>query len=139
MSTAKVQIIDTRCIRVYVDFGRDSEDDNWKRKQIEEEGEEIGDFVECHPMHSPDDEEGDKFWKKAIDRMKETEGVNGMIYSFVRFDMMKKMYKNLTARKVIIDCGKELNCDGEFKAMIVNLTLLSISMDEMHDIRNKLC
>ena len=90
-------------------------------------------------MPSPDDEEGDKFWKKAIDRMKETEGVNGMIYSFVRFDMMKKMYKNLTARKVIIDCGKELNCDGEFKAMIVNLTLLSISMDEMHDIRNKLC
>ena len=43
-------------------------------------------------MPSPDDEEGDRFWTKAIDRMKETEGVNGMIiYSFVKFDMMKKM------------------------------------------------
>ena len=48
-------------------------------------------------MPSPDDEEGDKFWKKVIDRMKEAEGVNGMItYSFVRFDIMKKMYENLT-------------------------------------------
>ena len=38
-------------------------------------------------MPSPDDEEGDKFWKKVIDRLKNTEGANGMIiYSFVRFD-----------------------------------------------------
>ena len=36
-------------------------------------------------------------WKKVIDRMKEAEGANGMtIYSFVRFDIMKKMYENLT-------------------------------------------
>ena len=47
--------------------------------------------------------------------MKEAEGVNGMIvYSFVRFDIMKNMYENLTDKKVIIDCGKELNRDGEF-------------------------
>ena len=47
-------------------------------------------------MPSPDDEEGDKFWKKVIDRMKE-EGANGMIiYSFVRVDIMKNMYENLT-------------------------------------------
>jgi hypothetical protein len=44
-------------------------------------------------MPSPDDEEGETFWKKGIDRMKEKEGVNGMIiYSLVRFDIMKKMY-----------------------------------------------
>ena len=61
-------------------------------------------------MPSPDDEEGDKFWTKVIDRMKEAEGVNGMtIYMFVNFAVMKKMYENLTDRKVIVDCGKELN------------------------------
>ena len=32
--------------------------------------------------------------------MKDNEGVNGMIiYSFVRFDIMKKMYENLTDKK----------------------------------------
>jgi hypothetical protein len=31
----------------------------------EKEDEEIRDFVKCHPMPSPDDEEGDKFWKKV--------------------------------------------------------------------------
>ena len=30
-----------------------------------EKDEEIRDFVKCHPMPSPDDEEGDKFWKKV--------------------------------------------------------------------------
>ena len=44
---------------------------------------------------------------------------------------MKKMNENLTDKKVIIDCGKELNRDGEFNAIIINLTLLSISMDKM--------
>ena len=41
-------------------------------------------------------------------------------------------------KKVIIDCGKELNRDGEFNAMIINLTLLSIAMDELND-KNKPC
>ena len=100
MSRAKIEVIDTGNIGIYADFGSDSEDDDWERKQIEKEDEEIGDFVKCHPMPSPDDEEGEKFWKKVIDRMKEAEGVNGMIiYSFVRFDIMKKMYENLTDKK----------------------------------------
>ena len=139
MSRAKIEVIDTGNIGIYADFGSDSEDDDWERKQIEKEDEEIRDFVKCHPMPSPDDEEGEKFWKKVIDRMKEAEGVNGMIiYSFVRFDIMKKMYENLTDKKVIIDCGQELNRDGEFNAMIINLTLLSIAMDELND-TNKPC
>ena len=51
-------------------------------------------------MPLPDDEEGETFWKKVIDRMKENEGVNAMvIYSLVRFDIMKKMYENLTDKK----------------------------------------
>ena len=101
--------------------------------------EEIRDFVRCHPMPTPDDEEGEKNWKKVVDRMKDNEGVNGMIiYSFVRFDIMKKMYDNLTVKKVIIDCGKELNRDGKFNAMNINITLLSIAMDELND-TNKLC
>ena len=139
MSRAKIEVIDTGNIGIYADFGSDSEDDDWERKQIEKEDEEIRDFVKCHPMPSPDDEEGEKFWKKVIDRMKEAEGVNGMIiYSFVRFDIMKKMYENLTDKKVIIDCGKELNRDGKINAMIINLTLLSIAMDELND-TNKPC
>ena len=139
MSRAKIEVIDTGNIGIYADFGSDSEDDDWERKEIEKEDEEIRDFVRCHPMPSPDDEEGDKLWKKVIDRMKDNEGVNGMIiYSFVRFDIMKKMYENLTDTKVIIDCGKELNRDGEFNAMIINLTLLSIAMDELND-TNKPC
>ena len=56
----------------------------------------------------------------------------------LRFDLMKKMYENLTDKKVIIDCGKELNRDGKFNAMIVNITLLSITMDELND-TNKSC
>ena len=37
---------------------------------MEKEEEEVRDFVRCHPMPSPDDEEGDKCWKKVIDRLK---------------------------------------------------------------------
>jgi len=61
-----------------------------------------------------------------------------IVYSFVRFDIMKNMYENLTDKKVIVDCGKELNRDGEFNTMIINLTLLSIAMDEIND-TNKPC
>ena len=40
-------------------------------------------FARCHPMPSPDDE--------AIDRLENSEGANGtIIYSFVRFERMKK-------------------------------------------------
>ena len=139
MSRAKIQVIDTDNIGIIADFGSDSDVDDWEREAIEKEDEEIRDFVKCHPMPTPDDEEGEKFWKKVIDRMKENEGVNGMIiYSFVRFDIMKKMYENLTDRKAIVDCGKELNRDGEFNAMIINITLLSIAMDELND-TNKPC
>ena len=44
-----------------------------KENKQKKEHEEIRDFVKCHPMPSPDDEEGDKFWKNVIDRMKEAE------------------------------------------------------------------
>ena len=30
-------------------------------------------------MPSPNDEEGQQFWKKVIDRMKDNDGVNGTI------------------------------------------------------------
>ena len=56
---------------LYSDFGSDREDEDWERKQIEKEYEEIRDFVKCHPMSLPDDEDGDAFWHKVIDRMKE--------------------------------------------------------------------
>ena len=63
-------------------------------------------------MPSPDDE-GETFCKKVMDRLKS-----------VRTSPIKKG---------IIDCGEDLNSDGEFNAMIINLTLLSIEMDEMND------
>ena len=134
MSRAKIEVIDTGNIGIYADFGSDSEDDDWERKAIEKEDEEIRDFVKCHPTPSPDDEEGKQLWTKVIDRLKKEDGVNELvIFSFWRFDIMKKMYENLTDKKVIIDCGKELNRDGKFNAMIINLTLLSIAMDELND------
>ena len=46
---------------------------------------------------------------------------------------MKKTYENLTDKQVIIDYCKEVKRDGEFNAMIVNMTLLSIAMDELND------
>ena len=43
-------------------------------------------------MPSPDDEEGDKIWKKVINRLKNDQGINAMIiYSFENFDIMKKI------------------------------------------------
>ena len=91
MSRAKIQVIDRDNIGIYADFGSESEDDDWERKAIEKEDEDIRDFVRCHPMPSPDDEEGGKFWKKVINRLKNDQGINAMIiYSFVNFDIMKK-------------------------------------------------
>ena len=46
--------------------------------------------------------------------------------------------KNLTDKRVTIDCVKELNRDGKFNAMIINVTLLSIAADELND-TNKPC
>ena len=80
MSRAKIEVIDTGNIGgLYADFSSESEDDDWKRKAIEKEDEEIIDFVKCHPMPTPDDEEGEQFWKKVIDRLKNDQGMNLMI------------------------------------------------------------
>ena len=110
---------------------------------MEKEDEEVRDFVRCHPMPSPDDKEGEQFWKKVIDRMKSGRSKGYMtmyiyIYMSVNFAIIKKMYENLTDKQVIIDCGNELNRDGKFNAMIINITLLSIAMDELND-TNKPC
>ena len=49
MSRAKIEVIDIGNIGLYADFGSESEDDDWERKAIEKEDEEIRDFVRCHP------------------------------------------------------------------------------------------
>ena len=65
MSRAKNEVVDiTGNIGLYADFGSESEDDDWERKAIEKEDEEIRDFVRCHPMPSPDDGEGQKNGRK---------------------------------------------------------------------------
>ena len=48
---------------------------------------------------------------------------------------MKKMYGNLTDKKVIVDCGKELKRDGTWDAMAmaINQTLLALAIDELND------
>ena len=66
---------------MYVEVGSDSEDDDWERQQIEKEDEENKDFVRCHPMPSPDDEEGKQLWIKVIDRLKKEDGVNELVIS----------------------------------------------------------
>ena len=56
-----------------------------------------------------------------------------IIFLFERFDIIKIMFENLTDKKVIIDCGKELNRDGKWDAMAINQTLLALAMDEPND------
>ena len=71
MSRAKIEIIDEWHIQTYAHFGSEREDEEAFYKQAKEkEEEEVRDFVRCHPMPSPDDEEGDKCWNKVIDRLK---------------------------------------------------------------------
>ena len=95
MSKAKIQVIDRDNIGIYADFGSESEDEHeCDRQAIEKEDEEIRDFVKCHPMPSPDDEEGEYWWFKVIDRLKNDQGINGMIvFSLMRFDIKKNVWK----------------------------------------------
>ena len=135
MSKAKIQVIDRDNIGIYADFGSESEDEHeCDRQAIEKEDEEIRDFVKCHPMPSPDDEEGEYWWFKVIDRLKNDQGINGMIIvSLMRFDIIKRMYENLTNKTIIVECGKELNRDGKWDAMAINQTLLALAIDELND------
>ena len=135
MSKAKIQVIDRDNIGIYADFGSESEDEHeCDRQAIEKEDEEIRDFVKCHPMPSPDDEEGEYWWFKVIDRLKNDQGINGMLFcSLMRFDIIKKMYENLTNKTIIVECGKELNRDGKWDAMAINQTLLALAIDELND------
>ena len=133
MSKAKIQVIDRDNIGIYADFGSESEDEHeCDRQAIEKEDEEIRDFVKCHPMPSPDDEEGEYWWFKVIDRLKNDQGINGIIFfSLMRFDIIKRMYENLTNKTIIVECGKELNRDGKWDAMAINQTLLALAIDEL--------
>ena len=133
MSKAKIQVIDRDNIGIYADFGSESEDEHeCDRQAIEKEDEEIRDFVKCHPMPSPDDEEGEYWWFKVIDRLKNDQGINGMIIvSLMRFDIIKRMYENLTNKTIIVECGKELNRDGKWDAIAINQTLLALAIDEL--------
>ena len=133
MSKTKIQVIDRDNIGIYADFGSESEDEHeCDRQAIEKKDEEIRDFVKCHPMPSPDDEEGEYWWFKVIDRLKNNQGINGMIiFSLMRFDIIKRMYENLTNKTIIVECGKELNRDGKWDAMAINQTLLALAIDEL--------
>ena len=127
-------VLDTGNIGIYADFGSDSDDEDWERKGIEKEDEEIRDFAKCHPMPSPDDEDGNKFWKKVIGRLKKKQRRNAMIlFSFVNFDIIRRMYENLKDKKNIVECGKEFNRDGNLDAMAINQTRLALAMDKLND------
>ena len=78
-----IEVIEIGNIGIYADFGSDSEDDDREKKEIEKEGEEIRDFVRCHPLPSLEDKEGNKFWVKVIKRLKEESGKDGSIYLYV--------------------------------------------------------
>ena len=134
MSKAKNQVIDRNNIGIYADFGSESEDDDWERKAIEKEDEEIRDFVKCHPL--PPREDFD-FWKSVLDRVVSESNVERFkIFIHKQLDIIKRMYENLTNKDIIIQCGKELNRRGGCFCMSVNMTLLSIAMDELNDTNN---
>ena len=122
MSRAKIEVIDIGNIGLYADFGSESEDDDWERKAIEKEDEEIRDF---------------DFWKSVLDRVVSESNVERFkIFIHKQLDIIKRMYENLTNKDIIIQCGKELNRRGGCFCMSVNLTLLSIAMDELNDTNN---
>ena len=101
----------------------DDDNDSYK-KELDEELNKIKDFIKRHPL--PPVDENEEFWKDVISRFRDNSGLNLMvIYSFVRFDIMKEMYENLTDEDIIKDCGKKLNLDGQFNAMIINHYILS--------------
>ena len=102
----------------------EDDDNDSYRKELEEELNKIEDFIKRHPL--PPVDENEEFWKDVINRFRHNNGLNLMaIYSFVRFDIMKEMYENLTDEDIIKDCGKNLNRDGKFNAMIINHYILS--------------
>ena len=104
MSKAKIQVIDRDNIGIYADFGSESEDDDWERKAIEKEDEEIRDFVKCHPL--PPREDFD-FWKFVLDRVVSESNVERFkIFIHKQLDIIKRMYENLTNKDIIIQCGK---------------------------------
>ena len=55
MSRAKIEVVDTGNIGIIADFGSESNDDDWERKAIEKEDEEIRDFVKNHPLPPRED------------------------------------------------------------------------------------
>ena len=102
----------------------EDDDNDSYRKELEQELNKIKDFIKRHPL--PPVDENEEFWKDVINRFRDNSGFNLMaIYSFVRFDIMKEMYENLTDEDIIKDCGKKLNRDGKFKAIIINHYILS--------------
>ena len=135
MSRAKIEVIDIGNIGLYADFGSESEDDDWERKAIEKEDEEIRDFVRCHPLPSREDFD---FWKSVLDRFKESNVERFKIWKQKEPDIIKRMYENLTNKDIIIQYGKEFNKRGGYYAMVINIILLSIAMDELND-TNKPC
>ena len=136
MSRAKIEVIDTGNIGISADFGSESEDDDWERKQIEKEDEEIRDFVKNHSLPPREDF---FFWKAVLDRFISESGLPRInAWTDKNPDIIKIMYENLVDENTIIQCGKELNAISRMDAMIINRTLLSIAMDEMND-TNKSC
>ena len=137
MTSAKVYDMSnvSENVGLYIEVGSDSENDDWEREQIEKEDEEIRDFVKCHPLPSIDYEGDNPFWFKAIHRMKDVGKVDAIaIFALADFETIKRMYENITDKKVIIECGKKLNSKGERDAMIINLTLLSFAMVELDSV-----
>ena len=84
----------------------DDDNDSYK-KELDEELNKIKDFIKRHPLPAVD--ENEEFWNDVISRFRDNSGLNLMtIYSFVRFDIMKEMYENLTDEDIIKDCGKKV-------------------------------
>ena len=105
----------------------DSEEEEYNEQhEIEKENQVIMNFVKTHPMPSPDDDDGDDFWHLVIDRFKKESELDTMlIFAYVRFDIIEKMYNNLIDKDIIIQCGKDLNKDGKMNAMLINHYLLA--------------
>ena len=120
MSRAKIEVTDTGNIGISADFGSEteSEDDDWERKQIEKEDEEIRDFVKNHSLPPREDF---YFWKTVLDRFISESGLPRIKdWTDKNPDIIKIMYENLVDKNTLIQCGKELNAIGGMDSMIIN-------------------
>ena len=114
-----------------LDFTNESgefDEDKFEKWEVEQERKEILKFIEENTI--PEVENDENFWMNLMNKFSKKHKVNGLVlYGYMNFDIIIKMYKNLTDKTIIRKCGKKLNKSNNgntgFECMMVHLSFLS--------------